>query len=406
MKARINQMMEDRKKTVTDLEGSVKRTKHSYSDALRSLEEISETIHQKRLEMRNQAELGERGAGVGSESPSPPPMRGNNPVSIDGVTSHYASSCNMGSSGTTVTSAQFSTSNPSSQTFQPPSVIYSSPEKARSDSYRRAISASGVDYQSAELDSISEDVSVDVDDEYMSLPRGHRDTDSVFIENSDGQTHGGGGDETVKYSLSNKTKKSSAKLKGLILTPVSAGLDPLQANLRISTKPHVAQSREPFVRPNSYPYSHNSSRPSDSNQIQPRFTPLELSSSTKEDRKVKESSAVPSDIPTPTSSGRRLLKVPSMQDFDESSMSDTESITSGTMLDDDQVEFLTMDFSKQSFKDVDLNSDIVDYKEVHLPPSLSHLQGYVRRMSEGKHSEAEYAIPNSEEIKEDNVENQ
>ncbi|KAH3692329.1 hypothetical protein DPMN_194779 [Dreissena polymorpha] len=84
MKARLNQMMEDRKKTVINLEESVSATKKSYSDALRNFEEISESIHQKRIEMRNQAELGERGSGVGSESPSPPPMRRKDHVSIDG----------------------------------------------------------------------------------------------------------------------------------------------------------------------------------------------------------------------------------------------------------------------------------------------------------------------------------
>ncbi|XP_052804020.1 SH3 domain-binding protein 5-like isoform X2 [Mya arenaria] len=384
MKSKVNQMMEDRKKTVTDLERSVGKTKKSYSDALRNLEEISEAIHQKRLEMRNQAELGERGTGVGSESPSPPPMRGKVHVSIDGKSVHVASSCNMGNSGTTVTSAQFSISS-SSQEFRPPSVIYSSPEKARNASYRKAIEARTA---GSELEDISEDMSVNLDDEFMALPHGRSDGDSVFQDNGEksldkpdsAMTEYSQGRYDERTSLSTKNKKPS-KLKGLILTPVGAGLDPLQANLRTSMRPHVSNAKTVQSRPNSYPYSHNCQQIPESETA--AVLPLSESSSVKEERKV------PTDIPTPgsTTSSRRLLKVPSVQDFDEGTISDSESITSGAMLDDDQVEFLTMDFSKQSLDDAD--SDSFDYNNGNLPPNLSHLQNYYRKMSDAKQQDFE-----------------
>ncbi|XP_053408536.1 SH3 domain-binding protein 5-like isoform X2 [Mercenaria mercenaria] len=384
MKAKFNQMMEERKRNVMMLEESVSNSKKTYSDALRNLEEISEAIHQKRLEMRNQAELGIRGAGVGSESPSPPPMRGKVHVSIDGKTTHLASSCSTGNSLTTATSAQFSVSDSSSQEFRPPSVIYSSPEKARRESYRQAIE----ERQSmhGDLENITEDFSVNLDDEYLALPSNSSEnisnkdeSDSIFDKGQDRasvqdsvsiDTNKSGGSSPLSSSLG-KGKKSSAKLKGLILTPVGAGLDPLQANLRITTK-HVARSSTEPIRPMSYPYTHNTDNRN-------RVVPPVVSSSTKEEKKV----GTEEEITTPGSekSFRRLLKVPSMQDFDEGSVSDTESITSGTMLDDDQVEFLTMDFSKSRLDALEENPDFHKYRRFSLPPSLTQVDTFVRQFS-------------------------
>ncbi|XP_059141721.1 uncharacterized protein LOC131929494 isoform X2 [Physella acuta] len=73
MKAKFNQVMEEHKRAVSRLEEDVASTKALYSQALRSLEAISDDIHRQRLERRRKLELGVRGAGVGAESPSPPP---------------------------------------------------------------------------------------------------------------------------------------------------------------------------------------------------------------------------------------------------------------------------------------------------------------------------------------------
>ena len=73
MKARFNQIMEEHKHKVSVLEEDVASAKSLYSTALRSLEAISDDIHRQRMEKRRDLQLGERGAGVGAESPLPPP---------------------------------------------------------------------------------------------------------------------------------------------------------------------------------------------------------------------------------------------------------------------------------------------------------------------------------------------
>ncbi|XP_067137853.1 SH3 domain-binding protein 5-like isoform X2 [Centruroides vittatus] len=69
MKAQFNQMLEEQKRKVQQLEENVTKVKMSYSDALHNLEEISDEIHHRRKskELQNQ----ERGEGVGAESPLP-----------------------------------------------------------------------------------------------------------------------------------------------------------------------------------------------------------------------------------------------------------------------------------------------------------------------------------------------
>lgn len=64
---------QDHKRAVSRLEEDVSSTKALYSQALRSLEAISDDIHRQRLERRQKLQLGVRGAGVGAEAPSPPP---------------------------------------------------------------------------------------------------------------------------------------------------------------------------------------------------------------------------------------------------------------------------------------------------------------------------------------------
>ena len=62
------------------------QAKALYSQALRNLEAISDDIHRIRLERRQNRELGERGAGVGAEAPSPPPSwdKGKDEIYMEG----------------------------------------------------------------------------------------------------------------------------------------------------------------------------------------------------------------------------------------------------------------------------------------------------------------------------------
>ena len=65
--------MQGCKKYVTKLEDGVSCAKKSYADALFRLEKISDEIHQLRAEAKLRQEMGDRGMGVGAETPSPPP---------------------------------------------------------------------------------------------------------------------------------------------------------------------------------------------------------------------------------------------------------------------------------------------------------------------------------------------
>ncbi|XP_006824157.1 SH3 domain-binding protein 5-like [Saccoglossus kowalevskii] len=68
MKAQFNHQLEEQKKKVTELEKRVKKSKSSYSMALKNLEAISDRIHRRRETKRLNKE--KRGAGVGAEAPS------------------------------------------------------------------------------------------------------------------------------------------------------------------------------------------------------------------------------------------------------------------------------------------------------------------------------------------------
>jgi len=65
--------IQDGKKYVTQLEQGVSSAKKSYADTLFRLEKISDEIHQLRAEAKLRQEMGDRGIGVGAETPSPPP---------------------------------------------------------------------------------------------------------------------------------------------------------------------------------------------------------------------------------------------------------------------------------------------------------------------------------------------
>ena len=64
--------IQDCKKYVTQLEQGVSSAKKSYADTLFRLEKISDEIHQLRAEAKLRQEMGDRGIGVGAETPSPP----------------------------------------------------------------------------------------------------------------------------------------------------------------------------------------------------------------------------------------------------------------------------------------------------------------------------------------------
>lgn len=70
MKAKFNQMLDDQKRQVQLIEETIQMTKQGYSESLKELEKISEEIHEKR---QRRKKLGVREAGVGSEFPPPSP---------------------------------------------------------------------------------------------------------------------------------------------------------------------------------------------------------------------------------------------------------------------------------------------------------------------------------------------
>ena len=413
-----------------------------YSEALRNLEEISEEIHRQRLEQRNQAELGVRGAGVGSESPSPPPMRGSEPLSIDGKTIQFTSSCSTGNSQTTVTSSQSVDTVRSSRDIHLPSVIYSSPDKARTRSYRRAIESqqsrrSPESETSQTLDSVDESYRVNIEDEYMCLPgasssvnnnNGGTDIDDVFqkqppkdsdkkrksfTENISHISEGYVGEVSANEakaktelkelspvssrgvspvsSTSSEKAKKPAKLQGLILQ-IGPGSNPLSTQIRSPGRGSLArQNTEPLPhqRPASYPYSHNTPK---------LITPDESNEVSRREEKMESLKSPDSDI-----SERRLLKAPSMQDFDAASMSeisDSESVTSGTMLDDEQVDFLTMDFSHQRIDSPSV-SDRNQWCRMSLPTNLSHLENYIRQLSNERTANNTGLSPSEQTVDED-----
>ncbi|GFR72304.1 SH3 domain-binding protein 5-like protein [Elysia marginata] len=178
---------QEQKGIVSRLEESVSQAKALYSQALRNLEAISDDIHRTRLERRQNRELGERGAGVGAEAPSPPPswdkginiegsasscafdsdgdddsqQHSSHSKKVDrGIVRHEAAHRNRSSvSEALIESASlepdplnvvmFKTESPQSSSpqrspanFQPPSVINPYPDRARTASYRAAVDRS------------------------------------------------------------------------------------------------------------------------------------------------------------------------------------------------------------------------------------------------------------------------
>ena len=85
-------LFQEHKHKVSVLEEAVSSAKSLYSSALRSLESISDEIHQQRRERRQQQQLGVRGSGVGAECPLPPPSWEKG-LSIDGRDARHAGNC-------------------------------------------------------------------------------------------------------------------------------------------------------------------------------------------------------------------------------------------------------------------------------------------------------------------------
>ncbi|XP_014674906.1 PREDICTED: SH3 domain-binding protein 5-like isoform X2 [Priapulus caudatus] len=73
MKASFNKLLEEQRNRVRAVEANVAVVKQQYAGALHSLEDISEAIHERRKRRDDVAALGERSAGVGSETPPPAP---------------------------------------------------------------------------------------------------------------------------------------------------------------------------------------------------------------------------------------------------------------------------------------------------------------------------------------------
>lgn len=322
--------MQEQKRGIRILEEDVSSSKTMYSEALRNLETISDEIHQQRMEKRRNDELGERVAGVGSETPSPPPYRDSSHPNGEGQNS-----------------------GPEMQDFVPPSVIHSSTDKARNPSYLKAID-----------NSEEEEFPVpSLESEYKSLPEPHKaalrtrsvpikDHDNVFTEDQRDRS------QSLRHSMPNpgiadqcfassdplKLNKADSPTRlrkklqaGSLILKIDSGMDPLAGLYSAPIKPTRSSTR-----------SQGKSRHS---------------------KKDKSWSSM-----SPPSS---VLSVPSGEDGESS---DTESVAStGPMLDDDQVLALTLEFDdKVSTENVSPSAHL-DWRRKSLPPNLSHLEHFLQK---------------------------
>lgn len=288
--------------------------KQRYAEALRSLEKISDSIHQQRMLKREEMELGVREAGVGSETPSPPPVRPKDSAAMDGqnvVVTHEEES--------------------------PPRQLYSDSNENQGDTNRASlrlstdISANANSSGYAESASTSR-LSYNNTSKKDLEPVAHR-RQSVA--------------ETIRQSVTSSRPKMKA---GLILN-VNMIMDPLaqtyQAESIQPTRKHDRKRRE---------------KP----KIQETKTPSLLS---------------PDSAMFPESSIHSSLKTSLSSNLDDD-RSETESIAStGTMLDDDQVEYLTIEFSDMFNSSEDLSKQDESPHQVTLPPKLSYLEKYVPNAS-------------------------
>ena len=189
-------------------------SKALYSQALHSLEAISDEIHRNRLERRKNIQLGIRSAGVGAEDPAPPPSWDSSSLPIDGSTAPRLFSCSdtniaeMSATKTKEIHHHQSKSNVLAESFSD-SLIFSSPERARSQSYRTAIETSQTNLpglrsdHSPCVDEFDENLTC-LDNEYMELPKTHSPRGRV-------DPRGSKSDSTVHPSQVNRSVSVSAQ---------------------------------------------------------------------------------------------------------------------------------------------------------------------------------------------------
>lgn len=399
------------------LEEDVSSAKTMYSEALRNLETISDEIHQQRVDKRKNQELGVRGAGVGSESPSPPPSR---EQSEEGCDSAYSNS--------------YQKSRDSYLSL--PSVIYPSPEKARNQSYRDAIENRSEDQCSlSEIDEIPE---FTWEEEYMHLPNTYSPRGKIvrgvqrtsLSENEPDKTLLSSSPRDGYLSSSPRDSVHSDKPSSLSSSPRNESqnfhteelhvaqetrLDTLSASTssKEGTPASGSPARnrkklqglilqiDPTMDPLSQSYQTKTILPTrkgqKSSQDRPHSTPDVLSVHSQKSgvpyrRKSNRTNELPIQSPgrkiSPGYPGTdRSLSVPSGAEPESVDNSDTESIAStGPMLDDDQVELLTLEFSENASVD-DITSPIIErhnWNRMSLPPTLTNIDEFLKRRENEK----------------------
>ncbi|XP_060077290.1 SH3 domain-binding protein 5-like [Ylistrum balloti] len=375
MKAKFNQSMEDQKRNIHILEEDVSLAKATYSDALKNLELISDDIHQQRQEKRKQQELGVREAGVGSESPSPPPNRDKGMNSVEGEGTSHISSC-QGLSQATNTSSHAKHSNYHEDiNYTLPSVIHQSVDKSRNPSYREAI-----ERHISQTEGGAEDFPVPTfDEEYRALPnsrttQGQQATlttlrQSLSRESSIPKDFNNSvlSSSPSDYAEEQRARSQSSptgrrrKLQGGLILKIDAAMDPL-------TQRYQATEIQPTRKGQRRRLSKDQSKVQRNVEF-PKHNPF----GSPTEKTWRENSMSNS----PSRQGSFLA--PGGQGIDGEDGSDTESIAStGPMLDDDQVELLTLEFSDQA--STDDNSPTFkrqDWNRMSLPPKLSHLEQYI-----------------------------
>ena len=323
---------QEQKRGIRILEEDVGSAKTMYSEALRNLETISDEIHQQRMEKRRNDELGERGAGVGSETPSPPPFRELGHINGEGQ--------NAGTE---------------TEEYVPSSVIHPSVEKSRNPSYLKAVDR-------IEEEEDEEFPVPSLESEYKSLPEHHKSAvrtrsapipeDDVFSdelrERSQSLRHyqpnplhidqGQSTSDPSRLNRAESPNRSKKKLQagGLILK-IDSNMDPLGGMYSAPIKPTRSSSRSQGKYRNS--------------------------------KKARSSSGV-----SPQSS---VLSVPS---GDDGESSDSESVASmGPMLDDEQVLALTLEFEdKASTEDISPPGHM-DWRRKSLPLNLRQFEQFLHK---------------------------
>lgn len=318
-------LLQEQKRGIKILEEDVGSAKTMYSEALRNLETISDEIHQQRMEKRRNDELGERGAGVGSETPSPPPFRDSGHINGEGQNAGVET-----------------------EEYVPSSVIYPSVEKARNPSYLKAMGDYGEQDEEFPVPSF--------ESEYKSLPDPHKPAfrtrsapiheDDVFSddqrERSQSMRHSepnpahlDQGQSNSDPSRLNKAESRKKLQAGGLILKIDSNMDPLAGMYSAPLKP-TRSTRSQGKNRNS--------------------------------RKSKSTTGW-----SPQSS---VLSVPSGEDGESS---DSESVIStGPMLDDEQVLALTLDFDKVSTDDASPPANL-NWRRKSLPPNLSHLEQFLHK---------------------------